>query len=166
MNILAIDPGTRESAFCLYDISPGVEDAKRILQAGKESNESILDKLKTEAFSTKVDLLVLEMVESFGMPVGREVFETVFWSGRFAQAMADQDISFDRVYRREEKLCLCGSPKAKDTNIRQALIDKFGEKGTKKAPGPLYHFKADMYAALAVAVTYEEKSTQKGERMN
>ena len=63
------------------------------------------------------------------------------------------------IYRKDVKLHLCGSPRAKDSNIRQALIDRFGpgkEKaiGLKKTPGPLYGVKSHVWAALAVAVTH------------
>jgi len=54
------------------------------------------------------------------------------------------------------KLHLCGSARAKDTNIRQALIDRYGGSaaiGKKAAPGPLYGVSKDVWSALAVAVT-------------
>ena len=60
--------------------------------------------------------------------------------------------------------------KAKDTNIKQALIDIYAPntsnngKGTKKEPGFFYGFKADIWQAMAIAHTYKEMveiSTQK-----
>lgn len=46
---------------------------------------------------------------------------------------------------------------AKDANVRQALINRFGGKdaaiGRKAAPGPLYGISRDMRSALAIAVT-------------
>ena len=96
--------------------------------------------------------LAIEMIASYGMAVGREVFETCVWIGRFKQAYPDPD-AVKLVYRKDVKLHLCGSARAKDANIRQALIDKLGPVGTKKAPGPLYGVTSHAWAAVAVAVT-------------
>ncbi len=143
--ILAIDPGPEKSAFVLYD---GRVVAKDIVRNGY-----LLEAIKSEE---QAGQLVVEMIASYGMPVGAEVFETCVWIGRFIEA---NNGDHAKVYRKDVKLHLCGSPRAKDPNIRQALIDRFGGDnaiGTKKAPGPLYGFKADMWAALAVAVTYAD----------
>ena len=41
---------------------------------------------------------------------------------------------YEYIYRKEEKMNICHTMRAKDSNIRQALIDRFGEVGTKKNP--------------------------------
>jgi hypothetical protein len=64
------------------------------------------------------------------MPVGAEVFETIYWSGRFAEAYGVEHDA--RITRIDVKMHLCHSPRAKDGNVRQALIDRFGKPGTKK----------------------------------
>jgi hypothetical protein len=91
------------------------------------------------------------------MPVGREVFETCVWIGRFVQAWGAKHAM---VYRSEVKSHLCHSAKAKDSNVRTALIDRWGGKvkaiGNKRAPGPLYGIAGDEWSALAVAVTYAD----------
>ena len=102
--------------------------------------------------------LAIEMIASYGMAVGQEVFETCVWIGRFAQAYDRQQQKAAFVYRRDVKLHLCGSVRARDTNVRQALIDKLGPVGTKKSPGPCYGISGDLWSALAVAVTYAEWS--------
>lgn len=66
------------------------------------------------------------------MPVGETVFETCVWIGRFIEIM--QRINYTKIYRKDEKMNICHSMKAKDSNIRQALIDRFGEVGTKRNP--------------------------------
>ena len=129
---------------------------RRPLGFGIEPNERLVLRLRQvrEAFA----LVVIEKVESFGMAVGEEVFETVFWSGRFAEAV--DPVPVGRLGRRAVKLAICGDPRAKDPNIRQALIDRYGGKdravGTKAAPGPLHGVAKDVWAALAVAIAWLE----------
>jgi hypothetical protein len=108
--------------------------------------------------------VVIEMVACYGMPVGAEVFETCVWIGRYLEALGPNSVvdGYERVCRMKRqavKLHLCHSNKANDATIRQALIDRFGPTkleaiGNKAAPGPLYGVKADVWAALALAVTH------------
>jgi hypothetical protein len=126
--ILAIDPGTTESGWVLFD-------GERVNLCGVEQNEVLLRRLP--CYSVAGCSLAIEMVASYGMAVGREVFETVRWVGRFQQAWHDPD-AVRLIYRKDVKMHLCGSPRAKDTNIRQALIDLLGAPGTKAKPGPTY----------------------------
>lgn len=141
MILLAIDPGTHESGWVrMLD--------GQIIAAGVIGNSELVEQLKTD----DADTLAIEMVASYGMPVGAEVFETVRWIGRFQQAFRDPDaVRF--VTRAEVKMHLCHSMRAKDANIRQALIDKLGSPGSKAAPGPTYGIRSHAWAALAVAVT-------------
>lgn len=149
--ILAIDPGTTESGVCVY------EDG-RVLQSGVYSNLGTLAYLRQQGchpLAAAGVTVAIEMVASYGMAVGREVFETCVWIGRFVQAWHAPE-SVRLVYRKDVKLHLCGSPRAKDANIRQALIDKLGPQGTKKQPGPTHGVRSHAWAALAVAVTVAE----------
>lgn len=144
--ILAIDPGNIESAYCIID-----ENTYKPIEFGKIDNTYMLIKLK----ELKYNKLIIEMIASYGMAVGSSVFDTCVWIGRFIQARNCAD--FEYIYRKEEKMNLCNSMKAKDSNIRQALIDRFGEVGTKKNPGWFYGFKKDIWAAYAVGITYLDK---------
>lgn len=138
--VYAIDPGPTQSGWVLYE--PG-----RVVDAGVADNHDLLVWLK----ATRADVLAIEMIENMGMPVGREVFETVRWIGRFQQAWREP-AAVRFVTRREVKLHLCGNMRAKDANIRQALLDLIGPVGSKKAPGPCYGVKSHAWSALAVAV--------------
>lgn len=143
MNILGIDPGTTESAYVqLHD--------GKIISFAKVPNHELLGLLP--CLNTSITV-VCEMIASYGMPVGRETFETCLWIGRFWQASLAAELRFERVYRRDVKVHLCGNMRAKDPNVRQVLLDRFGPPGTKKAPGQTYGIKADIWAALGVAVT-------------
>lgn len=143
--ILAIDPGPIESAWCIVDTETRVPVA-----FGKDKNDDMLN--PSEAMSRyQPTVFAIEMIASYGMSVGATVFETCFWSGRFVQHF---NLPFIKVYRKEVKIALCGSMKAKDGNIRQALIDRFGVVGTKKAPGFFFGFSGDIWSAYAVATTF------------
>ena len=124
-----------------------------VVASGVVDNRGMLDRLIWRATD---DVLAIEMVASYGMPVGREVFETCVWIGRFKQAWPRPE-EVRLVYRRDVKLFLCGSARAKDSNIRQALIDKLGRVGTKADKGPLYGVTSHAWAAVAVAVTAAEQ---------
>lgn len=152
--ILAIDPGTTQSAYVLWD---GVTaHAKGILP------NADLRALLLSRDLAPYDLIACEMIASYGMAVGREVFETCVFIGRLQEIAARQETPFRFVFRKDVKLHLCGSPRAKDANIRQALIDKHGAPGTRKQPGRLFGFNSHLWAALAVAdyaVETAEKQT-------
>lgn len=147
--MFAIDPGTTKSAWCMFD-------GERVVDCGIESNDEVLAIVQ----SIPVQEIAIEMIASYGMPVGKEVFETVLWVGRFFQVVQQRGITPRLVYRLQVKTHLCKSAKAKDANIRQAIIDKFpasgGGKtpqvGTKNQPGPLFGVHADIWAALGVAI--------------
>lgn len=145
MKILAIDPGNVESAYCIID-----EDTYRPEEFGKVKNEILLNYIYSRlSNSVNYYTMVIEMIASYGMPVGKEVFETCVWIGRFIGTY-DKDYRF--VYRKDEKMNLCHSMKAKDSNIRQALIDRFGEVGTKKNPRLVLWFQSRHLECLCCAV--------------
>ena len=143
--ILAIDPGSEQSAWLLWDGLP--------LEFGIQPNDDLLHRLYGRL--QRPDTVVIEKIESYGMAVGAEVFDTVHWAGRFTEAA--RPVPVVQLPRRTVKLALCHDSRAKDANIRQALLDLFGgaaAKGTKTAPGPLYGISKDVWSALAIAVTY------------
>lgn len=157
MKLLAIDPGPKQSAWIVLERSGGeIEPVPG--QFGITDNPWLIAQLVglNPAVTGYADRLAIEMVESFGMAVGREVFETVLWVGRIVQAWEPQP--WQLVYRSQVKQHLCKSAKAKDSNIRQALIDRFGGSreaaiGRKTCPGPLHGIKRDCWSALAVGLT-------------
>jgi hypothetical protein len=143
MRILAVDPGTTYSGWCVWD---GAVHA-----FGVDANAEVLAMLS--ANTQGADVVALEMVASYGMPVGAEVFRTVWWTGRFAEAWIRHRGEHPiEVFRKEVKLHHCLNARAKDANVRQALIDRLGPKGTKSEPGPTYGITSHVWPALAVAL--------------
>ena len=144
MNILAIDPGTYESGYVVWD-------GKSIIAYGKVDNHKMLKIIADPPWD--VELLAVERVASYGQRVGQEVFDTCMWTGRFIQAADAELLAFKLIYRMTIKKYLIGSHTAKDADIRLRLLDVVGPQGTKKAPGPTYGIKSDIWQALALAVT-------------
>ena len=148
MNVLAIDTGNIESAYCLIE-----KETYKCLKFGKIDNEELLHMLKYDDFDA--DVCSIEMIASYGMAVGKEVFETCLWIGRFYERCNFDKV--DYIYRKDVKMNICGNTRAKDSNIIQALKDRFGDKGTKKEPGWFYGFSKDVWQAYSVGVTQIDK---------
>ncbi len=148
--ILAIDPGTTRSAWLLLESEPpGMPIA-----FGLEDNDVVLRRLRRH--DPSADVVVVEEVRSFMRRVGREVFETVRWAGRFEEAAHPTPVVL--LGRKDVVVRLCGSAAANDADVRLALLDRFGGSaaiGRKAAPGPLYGIHRDVWSALAIAVTYD-----------
>jgi hypothetical protein len=117
MTFIAIDPGDKQSAVVHYDPA-----RKAVMESYYEDNHATIAWLRARNLSHST--LVIEMIASYGMPVGKEVFETCVWIGRFIEAWHGDDVHL--LYRKDVKLHLCGSSRAKDPNVRAALLDKFG----------------------------------------
>ena len=152
--ILAIDPGNTQSGYVVVEHDG--EEIRRVLDVGKLPNEEIRDVLHENIYGNCTDFAI-EMIAGMGMAVGQEVFDTCLWIGRFMEFAERDGAEPVKIFRREEKLYLCGCLRAKKKNIRQALIDRYGVVGTKANQGFFYGFAKDMWAAMAVAVTYFDK---------
>lgn len=158
--IFAIDPGNVESAYVIVK-----DDLSKVIEKGKVSNDELQNIIIKSLISYEAGSyryyskpkIAIEMIASYGMAVGATVFDTCVWIGRFCKLFEIKGYEVTFIYRKDEKMCLCNSMKAKDSNIRQALIDRFGVVGTKKNPGYFYGFKKDIWAAMAVAVAYHDK---------
>jgi hypothetical protein len=160
MRIIAIDPGTIKSGVVHLD------SKLMSVYSSVCDNDDILEAIYSQACTNSSwSVVVVEMVACYGMPVGKETFETCVWIGRFLEA-AEQTLHTSRLYRRDIKLHLCGTAKAKDANIWQVILDRYGGKeaaiGNKKQPGPLYGVKSHARAALAVALTWHDGIRSEG----
>ena len=158
MIILAIDPGTSESAVVGYDSDAQTVEFHEIL-----ANADLERRLAIRRGTSHEHACVIEMVASYGKPVGVDTFETVWWIGRFcATYHRSNGVEPERIFRKDIKRHLCGQHNGvSDAMVRQALIDKFGPGrelavGTVKKPGPLHGVRLDEWQALAIAVYYAE----------
>lgn len=152
--LLAIDPGPVESAYVIIDTADC-----RPIEFGKLPNADLMQRLHGGDIALNPPRVAIEMIASYGMPVGADVFETCVHIGRFAQFLETRiDTPIDFIKRHPVKIHHCHSSKANDSNIRRALADRFAPrtanfgKGSKAEPGFFYGFHSDIWAAFAVAV--------------
>ncbi len=162
--IVAIDPGSERSAIVVFD--PCISEP--VVSAVLWPNDRVCAALQRKSLwlddnATIVELtgphhLAVEMMQARGMPFSNEEMRTLVWLGRFIQAWNGPCTD---IFRKDVKMHLCGQTKANDSNIRAAIIDTFGGKavavGKKATPGPLYGIKADLWSALAIAITYASR---------
>lgn len=139
--ILGIDPGSAETAYALIDREYNIQSA------GKLPNSEFIVLLRDILFTTAA----IESIQSYGMAVGREVFDTCYMIGRIQQRIFDLQRAFQMIPRPEYTRRLCGVQKVNDAILRQALLLRFG--GDKKGE-PLHLLKGctDKRSAFAVAV--------------
>lgn len=161
MKTIGIDPGDKQSA--IVSIGDECEVISHgIYLNGPELFDAINEAMRGRATERQV---AIEMIASYGMPVGETVFETCVWIGQLVRHIRHHyRVAPSKVYRKDVKIHLCQSMRAKDANIRQAILDRYPQTGggklpqvgTKSQPGPLYGIVADQWAALGVAITAKE----------
>jgi len=165
MFYLGIDPGTYKTGVALWD-----SDTDTVGIKGHLANEEVLDILSRSVVPSDrvqpwvndaihIDEIWCETMEYQGMPVGDETFETCIWIGEYRKTARDLGIPFRLVKRRVVRIHHCGSTRAKDSNVRGAIIGRFGYwehgktgLGTKKNPGTLYGVTGHAFQALSNAV--------------
>ena len=159
--IFAIDPGNEKSAYCV------MWDDYKLVEFGKYSNKEVMERmLNWLDRSVAPQNVVIERMMNYSANVGRTVYETCEWIGRFSQeAEKHADVSY--LYRKDEKMYLCGTMSSNDAMIRRALIDRFAQKdhvngkGTKKDPDVFYGVTADCWSAIAIATTFLDMEKEK-----
>jgi len=169
--IIGIDPGPTHSAFVIWDTEeemiikksePHRQEAGGLKHA-TENNflcDLVANKSRypcSQRLLEQYDYFAIEMIASYGMPVGKSVFDTAFWIGRFYESAGPRCELRCRLYRKEIVVHHCGNPRAKDGNVARALKDRYGEPGTKKNPGTTYGLAGDTWQAFAVAIALQDK---------
>lgn len=143
MVILAIDPGTHESGFCLYDVLQG-----KVISCGVMLNDDMLKIVRDD----RSDMLAIEGFKARGNVIDNNCVQTIRWEGRFQQAWGcPEDVHLVSRAAVKKFLGLPGS--ANDAKVNARLREIVGEKGTKMNPGPTYAVSSHAWPALGVALT-------------
>lgn len=176
MKIMAIDPGTTESAYVIID------DQYQILSADKVGNDVVLSII---ADAPGLDAVIIEDIEprysstdrsAAGAVMGQSTIETIKAFGRFSWQASLRGLMVGSIFRRDERSCLIPTkrnglpplpetaPKHADGQIRASLIRRFARhdkergRGTKANPDTFYGFHGDMWQAMAVGVTWLDQA--------
>lgn len=129
--VFAIDPGNLLSAFAIVDTT-SYYPIKFAKCANVEIKQEMIEFIK----STPYPIIIIETMVSMGGSVGATVFDTCIFIGRLTELAESLGASVHYINRRQEKIELVGSMRAKDSDIRRALInrlavfDKVNGKGT------------------------------------
>jgi hypothetical protein len=145
--ILAVDPGQAVSAYVLL-YGPDIE------AHGLKRNSDVKEVVATHDYA----VLVIEMIASYGMRVGKSVFETCVFIGELKAIAEARGLPVNLVYRKDVKKCVCGSHIANDRDVRRAMIARYGESGSKSAPGVTFGMTQDVWQALALATFARDES--------
>ena len=72
--ILAIDPGNVMSGYVIVEHDG--KEIRRVIERGKIPNHEVLSVMDGFFSSDSSKALAIEMIQSYGMPVGQTVFDT------------------------------------------------------------------------------------------
>ena len=149
MRTIGIDPGAVNSGFVVYD-----SDSETVLD--KELAPNICIAQLIENHRDTAERVIIEQLRGYGLRVGNDTFDSIWWSGRFAEAAVRLGLEVYMAPRKDIVKTICDNGNAGDKGVRDALIDRFGPVGTKKAPGKLYGISSHMWAALAACVAHAD----------
>lgn len=140
MIVFAVDPGSSESAIVAFD-------GRTIHFASVLPNDKLLAMVRASNGALSGKRFVIERIGHYGtgMPAGETIYETVYFSGNLEEAARMVGAKPEYVKRPTVKTHLCGNPRAKDANVRQALVDKYGPEFMKQLKND------DLRSAMAVA---------------
>lgn len=159
--IFAIDPGPEKSAYVEYH--PNWISTPLISWSDQVDNLKLLRFL---AVVVRDRIGVIEVIQSYRLRVGKDVFETCEWVGDFRNEWRQRGKGeLGRLTKPEVSYHLCNRRNAVKADLRGALYQRFGDgsrrsaMGVKKEPGPLYGLTGDhVWDALALAVTWHEQN--------
>ncbi len=120
------------SADFIYGIDPGTERSGYVLIARRDyelvdaqviDNPTLRMYMRNPPKLPHEAELCVEFMVPRGMPTSAEEMRTMFELGRIVEAWGAE---YRPITRQEVKMAICGTPRAKDANIRAAIIDIYG----------------------------------------
>jgi len=167
MIVLSLDPGNIESAFILWD-------GDKEIMLNKDKIPNIELKSKLFELTKQVEIVLIEYISSYHMPVGQSIFDVACWCGIFKEICESYDVKVKFVFRPSIKMHHAHAlRKVNDAVINSILREKYGEDNTIKKPNKVYwnvfvekakgnkYMSGDLWAAFALATYWTEPSESK-----
>lgn len=167
MTVIGIDPGPKASGFVIFDGTNVIETSEAY------ENEALIGYLEQVP---KEQPVVIERVQFYGKLMGADVFDTLWFGGRFYQAVKTAGGVPHRVYWAEVKRQFVEGArwdekkgkkrKITEADVRLGVLKRFGgeklAKGTKAAPGPCRGVTSHAWSALALALYWWDRASSSG----
>jgi len=162
MIVIGIDPGEKKSALVVLQKREGKNWTITIKDIMPNTIVKKMVQACLQLSPGPGKYIVIEKMVNYNQKVGASVFSTVEWVGRFKECF-ELEPNCTEVISMPRKPAvghLCDFGHDGDKEVREALIKRFGDPGTKAKPGVLYEFSNHTWAALAIAVTYIDKTLE------
>ena len=151
MNILGLDPGTRETGW--YILEKG-----RLALHNVAENASICCMIVKTGLPS-IGLVACEWLQCYsggkrekrGPLIGQETLLTAMWIGRFCEAAIQNGTAFEAYLPPDIRGHVAANRQADESAVRWALIDRFGGEQEVRKGGKLYKVAGHQWPALAVA---------------
>lgn len=159
MTVLGIDPGPRvfDEKKGAYKPNTGLAwwDGKRA-DSRSVTYDELVDQIVRRKFHLKVDVVAIEVLESYGSVVGADTFDTAEVIGAITALMKLDGVVPIRIRRKEVKRHFTGSIQGKAKELTLAMEDALGGAGTKAKPGSIFGVSGHCMSALGVAAAVWE----------
>lgn len=127
MKVLAIDPGDKESGFVIIQPTKDrrLNSKFSLIRHGNIPNFDLLKIITSNSEGVEVGLI--EMIQSYGKPVGESIFNTCRWIGKFELRMNDNSWRTALVFRKSIINFHLSSAAVKnpDSLIRKKMMAKY-----------------------------------------
>ncbi len=153
--VLGIDPGRDASTAVLYNFLTQDVLFTKECSSGKFRNKFRNKEFLDFCSIVPIDIVILERVTSNGsMKVKHnDLLQTAEMVGKIQHCLESRGIPVILLSRRKVHKIL----KTKDDgDVRRKVLERFGEQGTKKCPGPTYGFAADIWQAAGVILAAQD----------
>ena len=174
MRVVGIDPGPRTSGVVVVSWPGDDISAPPMVEATSAASD--MGAVSMIVRHGRADVVVCEWLTSYGAAVGATVLETAAVVGAVEAAatigVGDRAPTVERITRPEVALELCGTRRARDSQIHEAIRQIYRDaglatgggsdatRGVRAQPGPLYMVRSHAWDALAVVLAWWRRQTE------